>query len=457
MKRLGIRRQLLLLNGATMFFLMLFLSASFYFVLNKSFLNDIDSSLHTSCEILKNSIQTKVSPADFYFFKTEVEEIFPKELFIEIVDEDGIVIYKNKTMDNKAIFNKDELKKIFEYKEVYKSLGNQRIILYPFDFYGRLNILVVGKPVAELLRTIDRAIIFLFIVMLIAFAISMMSSFFIMSKMLNALKNITSIARKTEKDSLHHRISQKYNTPEIDMLIETLNEMFERIENGFARISQFTSDASHELKTPIASIKSMIEVELTQTRSADEYKEVLINILEEIDWLFNIINDLLLMTSYESGKDTLYLEQVNIKEIIEDVVELMEAFAEENDVRLITENLSASTINCDKNKIKRVIFNLISNAIKYNKKYGTVTISINDTNEFAVITIKDTGIGIKQENISRVFERFYREDKIRTTKKSGTGLGLSLVEFIVGLHDGVINISSIENVGTSVEVKLKKS
>lgn len=283
-----------------------------------------------------------------------------------------------------------------------------------------------------------------------------LSSTMLINKILFSITTIIDDVKKIEKGNLKHRIENRYNTKGINELIITLNEMLERIDSGFEKISQFTSDVSHELKTPLTAIKGLIEVELIKNRSAEEYKEALIKIVEETNWLISIVNDLLFMTKIESDSENKIFEKVDLNEVISEIVDLLSLYAEERGVKLIFKKNSLIYINGDEGKIKRMILNLISNAIKYNKDNGIVEIKCEEDNEEISIVVKDNGIGIKPENLEKVFERFYREDKIRTSKQSGSGLGLSLANLIAIHHGGKINLDSIEGKGTEVSVKFPK-
>jgi heavy metal sensor kinase len=284
-----------------------------------------------------------------------------------------------------------------------------------------------------------------------------LASGLIVNGILQAIKVISDSTKQIEKNNLKYRINNLYNTPEIDELILTLNEMLDRIESGFEKISQFSSDVSHELKTPLASIKGMIEVELSNNRTIEDYKETMIRVLEECNWLISIINDLLLLTRIEAEKEERRFKKINITKLIGEICELLSLIAEENSVKIIFKEEKAIYINGDSDKLKRMILNLISNAVKYNKHDGFIKIRIKENSDIVIIEVEDSGIGIKKENIEKVFERFYREDKIRTTKKSGSGLGLSIADTIVKFHNGKIIIESEEGEATIIKVELPKN
>ena len=194
-----------------------------------------------------------------------------------------------------------------------------------------------------------------------------------------------------------------------------------------------------QLQKTIAELNALLSTYYDPMQgSAEEYKEALIKIVEGTNWLISIVNDLLFMTKIESDSENKIFEKVDLNEVISEIVDLLSLYAEERGVKLIFKKKSLIHINGDEGKIKRMILNLISNAIKYNKDNGIVEIKCEENNEEISIVVKDNGIGIKPENLEKVFERFYREDKIRTSKQSGSGLGLSLANLIAIHHGGKI-------------------
>ena len=322
---------------------------------------------------------------------------------------------------------------------------------------GKKNVIILGNNIENLQKILKKTTTLFFIIMFFILGMFVLASGLIVNGILQAIKVISDSTKQIEKNNLKYRINNLYNTPEIDELILTLNEMLDRIESGFEKISQFSSDVSHELKTPLASIKGMIEVELSNNRTIEDYKETMIRVLEECNWLISIINDLLLLTRIEAEKEERRFKKINITKLIGEICELLSLIAEENSVKIIFKEEKAIYINGDSDKLKRMILNLISNAVKYNKHDGFIKIRIKENSDIVIIEVEDSGIGIKKENIEKVFERFYREDKIRTTKKSGSGLGLSIADTIVKFHNGKIIIESEEGEGTIIKVELPKN
>lgn len=452
---MGIRKKIILFNGLVMCGIFSICGILFYLAINKNITIDVDEALNTSAEILEKSIHNNFFSSNYYFFEKELGELIPKDLSAEIVDKNGVAVYQKKEFS--VNLSADDWHKIHLNRKIYKTIENERILLYPFDFYGKKNVIILGNNIGHLQKILKKTTTIFFLIMFFILGMFVLASGVIVDRILKAIKVISDSTKRIEKNNLKYRINNLYNTPEIDELISTLNEMLDRIESGFEKISQFSSDVSHELKTPLASIKGMIEVELSNNRTIEDYKETMIRVLEECNWLISIINDLLLLTRIEAEKEERRFKKVNITKLIGEICELLSLIAEENSVNIIFKEEKAVYITGDSDKLKRMILNLISNAVKYNKQEGLINISIKEESDAVIIEIEDNGIGIKKENIEKVFERFYREDKIRTTKKSGSGLGLSIADTIVKFHNGKIVIESSEGEGTTIKVELPKN
>lgn len=214
---------------------------------------------------------------------------------------------------------------------------------------------------------------------------------------------------------------------------------------------EFVSNVSHELRTPLCSIKGYAETLLDGAIEDKEISKDFIGIIhKESSRLAKLIDDLLNLSKIESDKMKLDLVPVDLLEIIRHVVFILETQAKE---RAISINIDAKgesiKVLGDENRLSQVVFNLLDNAIKYNKDGGGVLISISCKDRFAQVDISDTGIGIPEKDLPRIFERFYRVDKSRSRELGGTGLGLSIVKHIVEAHGGIVRVQSTQNVGST--------
>ncbi len=268
------------------------------------------------------------------------------------------------------------------------------------------------------------------------------------------INSIINFSKNFKKEDIVERLDSDTEIVEIKELYEKFNFLLEKMQESFDKVEDFSTNVSHELRTPITSMKQSIEVELTKDRSKEEYIELLIKILDDVNWMNSIINDMLLLARLSSSREFMNWEDVNIKETIEEICEIMEFSLEETNIQLEYSSLDNINISCDKGKIKRLLINLITNAIKYNKDDGHIYVYTDVNSNNIVISIRDTGIGIKKDNINKITEKFFREDKARTSKKSGVGLGLSISNHIIKLHNGKLEIESEEGVGSTFKVTL---
>lgn len=253
-----------------------------------------------------------------------------------------------------------------------------------------------------------------------------------------------------------HRVIIKGHS-EYAQLAAAFNMMSEKLENLDRSRSQFVSNASHELKTPLATMKILIESLIYQDAFDPAMtREFLTDIDKEIDRLNSVIGDLLTLVNMDSGEMRLRLSDLQLDEMLAETVKRLTPLAVNRDINLTLEAHAAPVVEGDSSKIQQVFYNLIDNAIKYTPSGGDVRVELSENARFAIIKVSDTGIGIPQTDIAHIFDRFYRVDKARSRETGGTGLGLSIVSQIVQLHGGQVNVQSVEDKGSVFTVTLPK-
>jgi two-component system heavy metal sensor histidine kinase CusS len=270
------------------------------------------------------------------------------------------------------------------------------------------------------------------------------------------LRDIAETARHIGSSTLSERIGAEGRPAEIADLADTFNAMLQRLEESFVRLSQFSADIAHELRTPVNNIRGEAEVALARARSADEYRDVLGSCLEETVRLSEVIESLLFLARAESPGDHLKRLPEDIGALLSDVRDYYEAAAAEAGVA-IKVNSGAITGEVDRALLQRAIGNLVSNALAHTPAGGVITLNARQQSGRIRIEIADTGSGIPAEALPRVFDRFYRADPARPRKSGGGGLGLAIVRQIVLLHGGEVQIASQVGRGTAVSVMLPQS
>jgi signal transduction histidine kinase len=240
---------------------------------------------------------------------------------------------------------------------------------------------------------------------------------------------------------------------EIEEIANSFNRMLEKLWEIDENRQQFVANVSHELKTPLSSMKVLAEALLNQEVVPVElYREFLEDINNEIDRESKIINDLLRLVTLDKNDDVLTISKVNLNELIENVLKRLKPLANQKHIEILFESYRSVIAEIDEVKYSLVIANLVENAIKYNREYGLIKVTLNADHKQFTLKVKDTGIGIPKDSTEKIFERFYRIDKTRSRDTGGTGLGLSIVRKTVIMHEGSVSCQSEENKGTTFKI-----
>jgi two-component system heavy metal sensor histidine kinase CusS len=279
------------------------------------------------------------------------------------------------------------------------------------------------------------------------------------------VEEMATTARHISSTNLQERILPEGYPFELASLASTFNQMLDRLEESFERISRFSADIAHDLRTPVNNIRGEAEVALARARSADEYRDVIESCLEEAVRLSDLIGDLLFLARAESPLANLRRELVDVGELLGGVREYYEASAADGGVSLTTAVADAPVIaELDRTLLQRAVGNLVSNALAHTPLGGAVVLGTNidrSNQDFSNsdsstirIEVSDTGVGIPAEALPRVFDRFFRVDSSRAQASGGTGLGLAIVQSIMLLHGGNVEISSQAGHGTRVTLRM---
>ena len=283
---------------------------------------------------------------------------------------------------------------------------------------------------------------------------------------LTPVRAVAQTAQRITGSNLQLRIPVRNAGDELDYLILTFNRMIERLEASFGQMKQFSTDVSHELRTPITAIRGQIEVALFTAKTTEQYREAMINALQDIDRLSQIVRALFLLSQAESGQVALQKSALDLSEVVRDLVDQYQIPAEAEGVKLELASVEASPVEVDRVQIERMITNLLSNAIKFTPSGGSVQVSVgraprngedgDGAQERIQFVVQDTGPGIAPEHLPHIFSRFYRVPSPGSapTSEGGLGLGLSFVEWIAKAHHGKIEVASKIGEGTRFTVTL---
>lgn len=269
------------------------------------------------------------------------------------------------------------------------------------------------------------------------------------------VQEMAATARRISSTNLRERIQPEGYPYELAALAATFNKMLDGLEDSFERISRFSADIAHDLRTPVNNIRGEAEVALARARTGDEYRDVLGSCLEDAVRLSNLIGDLLFLARSESPLTLLNREKTDVAQLLSRVREYYEASAADVGVSLTTSCPSEPVFAAiDQSLIRRALSNLVSNAVAYTPSGGCIIMTAKANSSNLHIEVSDTGIGIPAEALPRVFDRFFRVDPSRSQMFGGTGLGLAIVQSITLLHGGEVQIASELGQGTSVTLSV---
>jgi two-component system, OmpR family, heavy metal sensor histidine kinase CusS len=273
-------------------------------------------------------------------------------------------------------------------------------------------------------------------------------------KALSPVDRMAATAAEITATRLDHRLTEPDANDELGYLARTFNAMIARLQRSFDEVRRFTADAAHELRTPLAAMRTEAEVALRSPRSADRDTRVLENLLEEIERLTRLVSHLLFLCREDTGVDAGDFQTVPLDVVLRDVGDHMAVAAREKGVVLVVDLRRPCKVKGEADRLRQLFFNLLDNAIKYTPSGGKVTVDADSSNGQASVTVSDTGIGIPADHLPHVFDRFYRVDSSRSQETDGTGLGLAICRSIAESHSGRLEIDSTFGSGTCVTLVL---
>lgn len=313
--------------------------------------------------------------------------------------------------------------------------------------------LAIGRSVATNEKAVKDFTWDYFLILPLAVAFSSLFGWVLAGRALAPVNHVAATAERITHSNLDMRLQPRGAHDELDRLIESFNRMMERLNFSFEQIRQFSTDVSHELRTPLTVIRGQLEVALFAAKNVDQYREAMLNALEDVERLSNIVRALLMLSQAESGQLVLNKGEVDLCKLVVDLAEQYQIAAEAANVNLTWEAPAhACTILADRVQIERLVTNLLSNAIKYTPAGGRIAARVESAAGSVKLVVEDTGVGIAPDHLPHIFDRFYRVPS--SDPEKGLGLGLSFVAWIVKAHGGTIDVRSELEKGTRFTVTL---
>ncbi len=459
MKRLSIGLRL------TVSYFVVFAAAQFlfgfgmWFILRHSLYEIADDELTNQVDDLRHFLEAQKKDASIAKLQEEVTEAYVLEHsgdYLQIYAPPTDWIYRASFMQKTSFpptIADPLVQPVYEDRELggkpFRFL-NQSIVVH-----GRRFIVQTGVPIDDMSHTL--AVFRRYLVMFAPLSLLAASlvGYWVSARALSPVDTLTRTARTISGSNLSRRLEPLHTGDELQRLSDTLNEMLGRIENAFLRVTQFTADASHELRTPISLIRTEAEIALRKSRTEEEYRDALFHILTEAERTSSMVEKLLSLARADSGREALEIRPIDLREMV------MRAAGEWRTVARLrtlefTDTVTGGNLLVagDKTALQQLLNILLDNAVKYTPVPGRVSLSLEDRGDKAVLKVIDSGIGVAPEDQTRIFERFYRADKARSRELGGAGLGLAIALWIVQQHSGSIAVESTPGKGSVFEVQL---
>ena len=432
---------------------LLLLAAGMLLVVRQSLYHAIDDSLREQVEGVRRFIEEH----EARLARPETKQEFRAHGdYLQVLDQDGRALYRTDSLRGLAAPKVRALAAAGRFDNLIGHGGVPlRFLSREMEIGAHRYTIQVAAPLHDLQRGFSQALIVLLPTFPVVLLLASAGGYWMSRRALAPVDQITAAARLITADRLSQRLTVPQTGDELERLSETLNDMIARLESAFTRISQFTSDASHELRTPLAVMRTTADVALRGAADAEEYREALEQITAELERTSQLVENLLLIAKADAGDAQLQMARVDLAGCVGEACAEAGVLARVKGVEIGT-RLSEEPVcvRGDSHALRRLFLILLDNAIKYTPAGGKCEVSVARAEGFAVGTVRDTGIGIPEAELARIFDRFYRVDRARSRQQGGTGLGLAIGRWIVEAHHGTICADTGADRGSVFEVRL---
>ncbi len=449
---LSIKKKLLIYSFLIQAIILTIFSVSLYKALEMSTLDKLQATLKVIILDITDDLLEKDKITNTIL--DEEKEYNFEPLYIRILDDiSHEMIIQTPNFPSNIKHDDNYLNKLKPSVITFEEQNDFLVSRIKIDFHGEKNVIIEVVTTKEILTsTLENILYILSFILPIILIFAIIAGNFLIYKSFSPIENILFELKQINANDLSARLKTTKNEDEINQLINEVNNLLSRLESSFERISQFSSDASHELKTPLTIIRGEIEVTLRKERTNDEYKSALNNSLNELSLIEQTVNDLLFLAKNEKDLMIDKQEEFYFDELIDESINEIKSLAKLHQVEInfILEN--SIEFKGFPNLLKIAIKNALKNAIQFSHENSQVIVKSYKNADSFNISIQDFGIGIPLSEQEKIFEKFYRTDKSRNKNSGGTGLGMSIVKKIIDIHKGLIKIKSAENKGTTVTI-----
>src|ERR1043166_1865727 len=428
-----------------------------YYAASRIFYERQDESLRSTAQTVASAYIQELEEEQSIEKANEVvlaQMVFPNR-YVQVTDTSGHVVATSSNVNKGGlIVAKETLIEAKQRGTAFTILNNLRLAVVPMSPNKELGFAMVAEPLSvieEALRRLRRDF-FAGVPLILAFA--SIGGYFLARKSLAPIALMDRQTRDITAEKMQSRLDEMNQRDELGGLATTINDLLSRLESSFREQQRFVADASHELRTPLAILRGETDVALTQPRSLDEYKSSLMLIKDEAERLSRIVEDLFILARQPFEARAIKKEPMNLREIVGECARAAQVLAAQKDLHLTVDAKSPVTLTGDDDLLRRLVLNLLDNAVKYTPEGGEISVKLTQQNGTALMIVSDSGIGIPQRDLPHVFDRFYRVDKARSRALGGAGLGLSIADWIVKAHGGELRVQSAPGKGSAFTVEL---
>lgn len=375
----------------------------------------------------------------------------PHQQIIQILDRNGDVLYQSPILEGR----------ILRYDDV--PLGTTVITTIQDDDGRELRLAItqsefvkifVASSLDEVNRMLnDIANVRLFVSPLTVI-IALLGGLVLAHRLSKPVNDLAMAAEQVNAQNLTVQLPVRDSQDEVGRMTETFNKMIQRLHASFQEIQQFSAEASHELRTPLTIMRGEIEVALRNRRLTKGTRELLRSIHDELVRLSGIVENLMTLVKSTSGRLIFKMEDIQLETVLSEVADDARLLANNKKIKVLFDPRESVTIAGDTMRLRQLFLNLLDNAVKFTPPHGTIVLGLERRNGYAVVSVKDSGIGIPRKHHEKIFERFYRVPHSQQAAEPGSGLGLSIAKWIVEAHDGTIKVKSREKRGSTFIVTL---
>lgn len=449
-KRISISQKLTLAYSSILLSILIIFALLTFLSIRNFIIKDSESVLSTNADVIYNYISNTENINKYSFNSINLSQ----GIYFSVYDENGSIIYSNmgstsqikKRIDEKQAKHKE---KDFQHEDGI--ISTNRMV----SIKGKNYNIIVTKDFEDIGSNTEVITGIFVTTVILGTIVCFISGYFLTKKFLKPIKDVTETAKEITAKSLNKRIVTNGVKDEIKDLADTFNSMIERLEKDFEKQRRFVSDASHELRTPLSVIYGHVNMlNRWGKNDSNQLEKSLQTLKNETENMNKLIENLLYLAKGDNNVLNIKKEEFKVYILLKEVTD--ETMLNHSQLEILYNCEPELKINADYNLLKQVIRILVDNSIKYSENYKQIMINAKEKDKYILIKVIDNGIGISEENISHIFDRFYRVDESRNKATGGAGLGLSIAKQIVDFHNGKISIESKLEQGTKVSIYIPK-